>query len=239
MDVKPRIAKKKVSDSILEEIRRMILSGELSEGDKLPNQNEFAAKLGVSRPSLREALQVLTQAGAIEQKPGVGTVLIARTPALLTDRVDLPLISDAEATVELMEARRLIEVGLVRLAVAHAEEGELEEIGRVLKSMEESAEPARMKEYVEWDLMYHNLIALAAHNRFAKALFQNIRLAFEQFLKEAFSVMPYMLERSLEDHRKIYQALAARDPDEASKAMSEHISHVEKAMERYYGSPGS
>jgi GntR family transcriptional repressor for pyruvate dehydrogenase complex len=239
MDVKTRIAKKKVSESILEEIRRMILSGELNERDKLPNQNEFAAKLGVSRPSLREALQVLTQAGAIEQKPGVGTVLVARTPALLTDRVDLPLISDAEATVELMEARRLIEVGLVRLAVAHAEEGEIEEIGRVLKSMEESAEPARMKEYVEWDLMYHHLIALAAHNRFAKTLFQNIRLAFEQFLKEAFSVMPHMLERSVEDHRKIYQALAARDPDEASKAMSEHISHVEKAMERYYGPLGS
>lgn len=239
MDVKPRIAKKKVSESVLEEIRRMILSGELKEGDKLPNQNEFAAALGVSRPSLREALQILTQAGAIEQKPGVGTVLVSRTPALLIDRVDLPLISDAETTVELMEARRLIEVGMVRLAVARAEEQELEEIGRVLNAMEESAEPSRMKEYVEWDLMYHHLIALSAHNRFVKALFQNIRLAFEQFLKESFSVMPYMLDRSLEDHREIYQALRARDPEKASKAMARHISHVEKAMERYYGSPGS
>ena len=54
------IKRKKLSDSVIEEIKRMLLSGELQEGDKLPNQNEFAAQLGVSRPSLREALNTLT-----------------------------------------------------------------------------------------------------------------------------------------------------------------------------------
>jgi GntR family transcriptional repressor for pyruvate dehydrogenase complex len=49
---------------VIEEINRMILSGEVKEGDKLPNQNDFAAQLGVSRPSLREALHTLTLIGA-------------------------------------------------------------------------------------------------------------------------------------------------------------------------------
>ena len=68
------IIRKKLADSVLEEIRRMITDGELGEGDKLPNQNEFSTQLGVSRPSLREALHTLNLMGVIEQRPGLGTV---------------------------------------------------------------------------------------------------------------------------------------------------------------------
>ena len=75
---------KKVSAAVLEEIRRMITSGEIKEGDRFPSQNEFAAQLGVSRPSLREAFQVLSQLGAIEQRPRTGTILVSRTPALFS-----------------------------------------------------------------------------------------------------------------------------------------------------------
>ena len=76
------IKRKKLGDAVLEEIKRMITDGELAEGDKLPNQNEFSAQLGVSRPSLREALHTLNLMGVIEQRPGLGTVIKSANPAL-------------------------------------------------------------------------------------------------------------------------------------------------------------
>ncbi|MEW5912176.1 MAG: FadR/GntR family transcriptional regulator [Thermodesulfobacteriota bacterium] len=232
--MKPRIIKKKVPDSVLAEIRRMIISGELKEGDKLPNQSEFAAQLGVSRPSLREALQALTQLGAIEQRPGVGTILVARSPALLAGHLELPLISDAEATLQLVEARRVIELGVVSLAVTRASQEELEAIGQLLAEMERAVARGDVETYCTKDLLYHHLIAQAAHNRFLSSLFQNIRQPFEQFLTDTFGAMPGRMQHSLQEHRRIYEAMQARDPGQALGAMTTHLDMIEQTMEAFY-----
>jgi GntR family transcriptional repressor for pyruvate dehydrogenase complex len=230
-----RIIKKKASDYVLEEIRRRILNGELREGDKLPNQNEFAEQLGVSRPSLREALQALTRLGAIEQRPGLGTILVSRAPALLADNMELPFLSDAEGVIELTETRRLIETGMIGLAVVRATDEEIAEIGRVMDESAEAASRGDIAQYQEKDLIFHHLIAKAAHNRFVTHMFQTIRQSFEQFLKEAFAVMPDTIGQSVKDHKEIYEALKKRDREQAEAAMSGHLIQVQKNMETYYG----
>jgi DNA-binding FadR family transcriptional regulator len=229
-----RIIKKKLSDSVLDEIRRMIINGDIKEGDKLPNQNEFAAQLGVSRPSLREALQTLHRIGAIEQRPGLGTVLVSRAPALLQDDLELPFMSDSQATAELIETRRLIETGMMELAVARATEKEIRQIGKVMDEMSAAADKGDIAEYQEKDLIFHVLIAKATHNRFIIRLFRNIRQSLDQFLKEAFSVMPERVTLSLTDHLLIYEALCARDKARASAAMTAHLLQVQDALEGYY-----
>jgi GntR family transcriptional repressor for pyruvate dehydrogenase complex len=93
------IKRKKLADSVIEEIKRMVDVGELKEGDKLPNQLEFAAQLGVSRPSLREALHTLTLIGAIEQRPGLGTVIKSANSTLWAVQLCPPLVSDAQASI--------------------------------------------------------------------------------------------------------------------------------------------
>lgn len=229
-----KIVKHRIPDAVLAEIQRMITSGELKEGDKLPNQNDFAAQLGVSRPSLREALQTLTQLGAIEQRPGVGTILVARSRAFLAGSQALPLISDAEATAQLVEARRIVELGMISLAATRISDQELEELGQVLADMETAAAQTNIEEYCTKDLVYHHLIAKAAHNTFISSIFQNIRQPFEQFLQDTFRAMPDRLQRSLNEHRKVYKALKARDPELAEAAMDSHIAMVEETMEFYY-----
>lgn len=91
----------------------MIQEGKLKEGDKLPNQNEFAAQLGVSRPSLREAFHILDMIGAIEQLPGYGTVLKSLTSAIMAQHLTVLWISDRQATLNLLKARYYIELGTV------------------------------------------------------------------------------------------------------------------------------
>lgn len=225
---------KKVSTAVLEEIRRMIISGEIKEGDKFPNQNEFAAQLGVSRPSLREALQVLSQLGAIEQRPGAGTILVSRAPALFSAEIDVPLVSDRGASTELMETRRMVEVGLAGLAANRATDAEIAELGAALAAMDQARAKPDKEAFAESDLLFHHLVAKASHNRFGVALFQSFSQAIGQLLDDAFIVMPEMLEVAFRAHQKIFRAIAARIPDDARQSMDQHLLEGEHALDGYY-----
>jgi GntR family transcriptional repressor for pyruvate dehydrogenase complex len=229
-----RIIKKKLSDSVLEEIIRMFDSGELKEGDKLPNQNDLAAQLGVSRASLRESLHTLALTGVLEQRPGFGTIVRARLPRNFSDFLSLPLISDAKETIELVEARRYIEIANVELAVEHITEEEVAELGRLVQSMADAVRTADREAYVRQDAEFHHLLAKATGNRFMVHLFLTIRRIMEQFLTESFSALPRMLDRSLADHERIYEAIRHRDRNRAAKEMTRHMVNIRKAMENLY-----
>ncbi len=229
-----RIVKKKLADSVLDEIKRMIASGEIREGDKLPNQIKFAAQLGVSRVSLREALNTLQMIGAIEQRPGYGTVFRGRIPALYTDHLTPPLMSDAQGTADLIEARRFLEVDCIELAVEKATDQEIRKLGLLVEEMAAAVRENRLDDYVEKDVAFHQLIAESSHNRFMAHLFVTIRRLMERFIEESFSVMPSMVETSLGFHQDIYAAIRERDRARAVAAMNKHLSHVQAGIERYY-----
>lgn len=232
----PRISivRRKLSDSVIEEIKRMLMSGELKEGQKLPNQNELASLLGVSRTSLREALNTLRMIGVIEQKPGYGTVIKSRGAAIFADHLNFPLISDERATYELIEARGVIEVGAVELAVFHATEEQIREMGMLIEEMEKNLKNKRVAEYISNDVAFHYLIAKASQNRFIVHLYATLRGAMEQFMQEGFRVLYFMLDRSFEFHVKIYEAIKARDVELAVSNMRSHIEDVKSVIKGFY-----
>ena len=228
------IKRKKLADSVIEEIKRMVDVGELKEGDKLPNQLEFAAQLGVSRPSLREALHTLTLIGAIEQRPGLGTVIKSANPTLWAEQLSPPLVSDAQASLELVEARRFIEVGVVELAVNNATGKDIQKMGKLIDDMAKALKEERPKDYSELDMAFHHQIAGASHNRFMLHMFVTIRGLMEQFIRETFTVIPGLLERSLKFHIGVYENIKERNSAKAVKNMKNHILDIEKALKNFY-----
>lgn len=228
------VKRKKLAEVVIEEIARMLAAGELREGDKLPNQNQFARQLGVSRPSLREALHTLSLIGAIEQRPGMGTVIKSAAPGLWAQRLSPPLVSDEQATLELLEARRFIESAAVELAVAHAADAEIREMGALVRGMQQALDRGRPEVYSRLDMEFHHRIAAAAHNRFVMHMFVTLRGLMEQFIREAFIVVPGLLERSLAFHRRIHAALRDRRGGEAAAAMTRHIGDIQKALATHY-----
>ena len=230
-----RIKKKKLADFVLDEIKRMIQAGELKEGDRLPNQNEFAARLGVSRPSLREAMQTLAMVGAVEQRPGYGSVIKSLTPALFASHLTTPLVNDEHATRELLESRRFIEGGIAELAARNATEREIQKTGSLIRQMNEALEKGRREDYSGLDTRFHYHLAVASHNNVMLHFFVTIRSLMEQFMVEAFSLLPELLVHSMEYHQAIFQGLLHRDEAAAGGAMIEHIKHIQSAMEDFYG----
>ncbi|MEW5722706.1 MAG: FadR/GntR family transcriptional regulator [Thermodesulfobacteriota bacterium] len=228
------IKRKKLADYVIEEINRRIQNGELSPGAKLPNQNEFAAQLGVSRPSLREALHTLSLLGLVEQRQGAGTVIRGTQAAEMAEHVSPPLVSDEAATLELVEARRFLETGVVELAVERATMADVRRLGRLVKDMTIALKEDRTDEYTQLDMAFHYAVAAASHNRFLVHLFVTIRGLMEQFMRETFGVLPGLLERSLGFHAAIYEGIKARDPKKAVLNMRNHIRDIEGALRRYY-----
>ncbi|MEN8247009.1 MAG: FadR/GntR family transcriptional regulator [Thermodesulfobacteriota bacterium] len=228
------IKKKKLADSVIAEIKRMIKSGELKEGDKLPNQLEFAAQLGVSRPSLREALHTLTLIGAVEQRPGLGTVIKSANSAIWTELLSPPLVSDVQASLELVEARRFIEVAVAKLAVKNATGKDIQKMKKLVADMTKALNEDRIKDYSELDMEFHYQIAGASHNRFMAHMFVTIRGLMEQFIRETFTVIPGLLERSLKFHIGIYEGIKENNTTKAVSNMKNHILDIEKALRRFY-----
>lgn len=228
------INRRKLADSVVEEITRRIESGELKEGDKLPNQHEFAAQLGVSRTVLREALHTLAILGVVDQRPKSGTVIRDKTAVLYAEHLIPPLMADFEATAELIEARRYIEVGAVELAVKNATDEEIKEMGRLVQEMAKVLGTDDDSGYTEKNVAFHLLVAKASHNRFLVHLLATIRGFMEQWMRESISVIPGLLERSMKAHRNIYEAIRDRNQKKAAAAMRRHISDFQISLETYY-----
>jgi GntR family transcriptional repressor for pyruvate dehydrogenase complex len=227
------IKKKKLADEVIDEIKRMIQSGELKEEDRLPNQTEFATQLGVSRTSLREAINTLCVLGVLEQHQGFGTIVKSRFSALYADHLSAPFITDEKATLELLEARQFIEIGAARLASRNATSKQIQEMGALIDAMAKANEKGDIQKLSEQDIDFHFQIAQATGNRVMIHLLANIRNLMENFMHEAFLVL-HDQKRDLKAHKDIYRAVKRKDPQMASKLMKKHIQDVQKDLQQYY-----
>jgi DNA-binding FadR family transcriptional regulator len=107
-------------------------------------------------------------------------------------------------------------------------------MGLLIKEMTRSLKEGRIDDYIEQDVAFHFLIAKASHNRFLVNLFVTIRGFMEQYMRESFHLLPWMLERSLKFHRNIYQAVKGGSRSKAVSQMKKHILDVQRAIQQYY-----
>jgi len=228
------VYKKKLADHVITEIKRMLADGELQEGAKLPNQHEFAAQLGVSRTVLREALHTLTILGVVEQRPKFGTVIKAKAPLIYTEHINAPLIEDHKATLELIDARRVIEVGAVEMAVQQASEKQVQQMGRLVDEMASLLARGDTDSYSHKNLEFHLLIAESSGNRFMAHLLATIRGFMERWTLESLNVLPGLFGRSMQSHREIQRAIFNRDVAQGVEAMGRHIDDFKISVKRYY-----
>lgn len=231
--IMPQVKRQKLADAVLDEVRNMIRRGELNEGDKLPNQIDLAAQLGVSRTSLREAISMLSLLGAVEQRPRYGTVLISKYNVLNSKVVTPPLMSDSKAALELIEARKAVEIAAAELAAINATHDQIEKLKTIVSDMESSLKKGKSQKYIELDIAFHLQVAKSANNRFITYFYGNMQGYIEQYIQECLNLLPNMQKISLNFHRKITKAIKDRDPKSAVSAMKDHITDIKINYEKY------
>ncbi|MEA3375762.1 MAG: FadR/GntR family transcriptional regulator [Chloroflexota bacterium] len=223
-----RISDSSLVDRLVDELRHMILSGEVRPGDFLPSRKELAAHFGVGLSTVHEAVQVLSAVGVLDSRPGKGTwVRSDAMDALLQPRAVRRRLGELEAR-EVYEARFVIEVALTELAAQRATRSDVERIWQALDSMEAAVNDDQR--FVEADLAFHLAVAQAGSNELLEQFYHISR----HLLKEVIAQMvklPRVKHEAIRIQRRIAEAVAQRDPERAREMAIEHRNHVEEILD--------
>jgi GntR family transcriptional repressor for pyruvate dehydrogenase complex len=216
-----------MTEMVMERIADYIREHKLGPGDKLPNEKALIETLGVSRPTLREALRSLAVTGLIDLQPGSGIFVGSHTMLSLMAHGPVPsLLTTADELQEFIEARRVLEPELAALAAVKATEEDLKELESILQRMENTVAEGIFDD-LPW-VDFHGALFRAAHNR----LLLEMTTPIVQLLSQ---VTPYMItaqgerrtngrfEHKIEVHRMLYDAVRSRDPNAARQAALDHV----------------
>jgi GntR family transcriptional regulator, transcriptional repressor for pyruvate dehydrogenase complex len=214
----------RIYEEIVRQVKQLIAEGRLKTGDRLPPERELAEKFVVSRTSVREALRALESLGLIESRPGEGTFVRQVSVDALVGPLALMMTSQREAIGELFEARRVLEPAIAALAASRATPEEVQEMERILES--QAREVAAGRTGLAEDAAFHTAIGAAAHNHAITRIVHAIMDLLTQSREESLNT-PGRPTRSHQDHRRILQAIARRNPSAARQAMLDHLVAVE------------
>ena len=208
-----------VSAEIARKLLDYLLSGVLLPGDRLPSERELSRTFGVGRSAVRDALKPLTLLGIIDVRQGDGTYLRTTESEILPKAIEWGLLLGERRALDLVEARRHIEVALATLAAERRDEQDLRDMRVLLRQMELAASD---DEFIEADMKFHLRLAEAARNSVLAGILTNIRSLIRVWIsrvtRAADSVAP-----SYQEHVPIMEALEAKDPAAAAAAMAAHL----------------
>jgi GntR family transcriptional regulator, transcriptional repressor for pyruvate dehydrogenase complex len=219
-----------VTDDAIIRIRQMIVAGELRPGQRLPPEKELSEALGLSRNSLREAVKALELIRVLDVRRGDGTYVTSLEPALLLEAVSFVVdMHEDDSLLELFAVRRILEPAAAASACARMSEGELEELAAMLDGVTEATP---IEDLVAHDLAFHSRIAAASGNAYLAGLLdalgsRTVRARVWRALTEERAV-----QRTLDEHRRIVDALVSRDPPLVEALVMTHVQGVERWLER-------
>lgn len=220
------IKPKRISDQVYEQLKDLIFKGEIKPGQQLLTERELAGSLGVSRPTVREAINKLVAIGLLEHRQGQGTFV--RAPASGDKDFLMNYMEGHEPDlVELLEVRLGIECNAVALAARRATEEDIATLEKLLKAMEENFAAGNV-EGVD-DVAFHMAIAYATKNvvqiHVMKNFYDLLFYGIKENLEHLYTAHEN-LTAVIQQHTGIVDGIRQHDPDAASRAMKEHITFV-------------
>jgi GntR family transcriptional repressor for pyruvate dehydrogenase complex len=205
----------------------MIERGEARPGDRLPSERELAQQLGVSRPSVRSGLKSLAAMGVVRIRQGAGTFIAGGPPALGSEPLRFLAALHGFTRAQMFEARLVLEVEVAGLAAERAVPEQIIAISDETTGMFASLEsPDR---FLDHDIRFHQAVAAASANPILASVVEMIAHIFYE-LRHVPIGAAGDLKVAAEEHRAIYQAIRARDPERARHAMREHLRRAARAQ---------
>ncbi len=233
MNFKP-IKPKKVSTQIAEQIRSSILAGEFAPGDKLPPERELAEMFGVSRPSVREALNVLASSGLVMSYQGGGTVVRSLVETSSTNPLSELIRVQQDRALDVIEVRKCMESWTAWYAAERALPDDIRRMEEIIAGMKHNLELKQPSEDLDANL--HIIIARATHNIVWLHLMQSLFDAMKEFQQTVWRAV-YLTHEDhkilFDHHNAVVQAIKAKDPLAARDAMVFHLAFAEGRSSAY------
>ena len=223
------IARQTNAEQVVQRILGLIETGVLVAGQQLPSERELALNLGVSRPSVREALRALSLMGALNIRQGGGVFVSSLTSQDLLASLDFYFNLEEQRLDALFEAQIMLESEVARIAATKMTDATIEKLENCLKHTEPVLDA--LLAWFEMDTNFHMLIAQASENIFLERVVQSVRTLI---IRNKATVQSWSHPRvSYTEHRKILEALRSRNPDAAALAMRAHLERVQAEHYKY------
>lgn len=208
------------AEQVIAHVRDLIERRTLRPGDRLASERQLAREVGVSRPSVRAGLCSLAAMGVVQTRQGAGTFITGGPPTLVSEPLRLIASLHGLHLGGLWEVRRVLEAGTASLAAERATPERIATLSDEVTGMYSALQDPQR--FLDHDLRFHRAVAAAANNPMLGAIIEAVAALFFEERRVTIE-RARNLRESADAHRKIYQAIRARDADGARAAMNEHI----------------
>ncbi|EKD61374.1 MAG: hypothetical protein ACD_54C00267G0003 [uncultured bacterium] len=228
-----KIEAEKLSQSVVQQIELLILRGILHPGERLPSERELSDRLGVSRPSLREAVADLQDRGLLVSRPNAGIFVADVLGSAFSPALVGLFSAHEEAVFDYLAFRRDMEGLAAERAARLGSDTDLAVIATIFAKMEAAHGKRDPSDEAELDANFHMAIIEASHN---VVMLHMMRSMYDLLRQGVFYNRQVMFrnrqtrEALLDQHRAINAAIQARNPTEARAAVAAHLGFVETAM---------
>lgn len=227
------IQQEKLSQSVIRQIEGLILRGILRPGERLPSERELSERMGVSRPSLREALADLQERGLLSSRAGAGVYVADVLGSAFSPALIKLFASHDDAVFDYLSFRRDMEGLAAERAARLASDTDLKVIDAIFQKMETAHRKRDPSDEASLDADFHLAIIEASHNII---MLHMMRSMYELLREGVFYNRTIMFKQRttrdtlLDQHRAINTALQAREPQKAKAAVEAHLNYVEAAL---------
>jgi GntR family transcriptional repressor for pyruvate dehydrogenase complex len=223
----------KLSTAVIRQIEGLILRGILRPGERLPSERELADRLGVSRPSLRDAISSLQDSGLLTARPGAGVFVADVLGSAFAPALTQLFARHDEAVFDYLSFRRDMEGLAAERAARLASNTDLQVVQTIFDKMV-AAHPARNSDAESaLDAQFHMAIVEASHN---VIMLHMMRSMYDLLRNGVFYNRQVMFKQRttrsalLDQHRAINDAIQTRNPEAARSAVETHLDYVERAL---------
>ena len=224
----------RVSDYLVDQLEAKILSNNIKDGETLPSERELMNQYDVSRTVVREAIATLSSRGLVLTKPRFRPV--ARKPGIDSALDSISgivshLLSQNHGVKNLYDTRVMLEAMLVREAAIHANKDDIKALKEALEANYNAINDSN--EFFTTDVLFHSILYAIPNN----PILPSLQKAFVSWLASHWKQMAIKSQRNelnYEAHKKIFEAILSRDPDEAERALRDHLFHGWKDIEKTF-----
>lgn len=224
------IVASRAAQEVVDQLTYAVQSGAYRPGERLPTVDELARAMGVSRPTIGEALRIMADGGVLEARRGAGGGVLVKADTVPTRLLGLARPRHGRTLAELLEGRRPVELALCRLAAQRIDADGLAELERANAFLRAARRTRR--EWAQANNLFHYGIARAAGNE-PLAHFQRELLEELALLTDGYAERYSDRDRTIREHEDTLAALRTRDPDVAAAAMDEHLRELEELAPRF------
>lgn len=214
-----------ITDTVVNELKEMIESGQFAPGQKLPTESEMCQDLKVSRTCVREAVRVLQALGLVEILPGKGS-FVSKTPIDARERWYEASGLDSS---DFIEVRMAIETLSTKLAIRKATKSQIEKLKKIHESFLAASESHNLSDLIKYDERFHTEIVNITGNKLLMNLNRQLTVANRRFRCETF-MNDEIYKKAVVPHTRILECFIKKDAEQGRKEMEKHLEITRETM---------